>query len=151
MSIPNNITLPQENLFLVPAMESPISLIMANLFMMAFELRTINKPPNPPILEMVCGWYLCHPKNRIQKWVPAAHQLHGHPYPVDHSIDQTRWSHSLSGYSRKTWTRQNFVHNSEQENKPYRSIFTLGQPPQPLLGKVCLILSQRTRTVCSNP
>ena len=51
------------------AMGSPISPIVANLSMEAFETKAINTAPQPPLFLMICGWHLYHtpviPKNKF--------------------------------------------------------------------------------------
>ena len=45
------------------AMGSPVSPIVANLYMEYLEQKALSTAPNPPqILGQVCGWHLCHPQ-----------------------------------------------------------------------------------------
>ena len=46
------------------AMESPVSLIIANLYMVYFEQKTLSTAPTPYVMEPVCGWHFCYPKGR---------------------------------------------------------------------------------------
>ena len=57
------------------AMGSPISTIVANLFMEDFEVKAINTAKNPPkIVEEVCGWHLCHLEFYNQRRVLPSHK-----------------------------------------------------------------------------
>ena len=42
------------------AMGSPVSPIVANLYMEYFEQKTLSTAPNPQVMAQVCGWHICH-------------------------------------------------------------------------------------------
>ena len=42
------------------AMGSPVTPIVANLYMEYLEQKAQSTAPHPQVLVQVCGWYLCH-------------------------------------------------------------------------------------------
>ena len=44
------------------AMGSPVSPIVANLYMEYLEQKALSTAPHPQVLAQVCGWHLCHPQ-----------------------------------------------------------------------------------------
>ena len=44
------------------AMGSPVSPIVANLYMEYLEQKALSTAPTPQVLVQVCGWHLCHPQ-----------------------------------------------------------------------------------------
>ena len=44
------------------AIGSPVSLIVANLYMEYFEQKALSTAHTPQVLAQVCGWHICHPK-----------------------------------------------------------------------------------------
>ena len=46
------------------AMGSPVSPIVANLYMEYFEKKALSTATHPQNVAQVCGWYVCHPKGR---------------------------------------------------------------------------------------
>ena len=44
------------------AMGSPVSPIVANLYMEDFEQKALSSSSTPEVLVQVCGWHLCHPQ-----------------------------------------------------------------------------------------
>ena len=44
------------------AMGSPVSPVVANLYMEYFEQKALSTAPHPQVLAQVCGWHICHPK-----------------------------------------------------------------------------------------
>ena len=48
-------------------MGSPVSPIVANLYMEHLEQKALSTAPTPQVLVQVCGWHLCHPQGSQQK------------------------------------------------------------------------------------
>ena len=55
------------------AMGSPVSPIVANLYMEFLEQKALSTAPHPQVLAQVCGWHLCHPQGSQQTWLPSTH------------------------------------------------------------------------------
>ena len=47
-------------------MGSPISPLIANLFMEEFKVKALNSTPHPPLIAKVHRWHFCHPGGRMQ-------------------------------------------------------------------------------------
>ena len=43
------------------AMGSPISPLIANLFIVEFEVKALSSAPHTPYMAKVCWWHLCYP------------------------------------------------------------------------------------------
>ena len=57
------------------AMGSPVSPIVANLYMEYLEQKALSTAPHPPqVLGQVCGWHLCHPQGSQQTRLPSTHK-----------------------------------------------------------------------------
>ena len=50
----------------VVAIGSPVSSIVANLYMEYFEQKALSTAPSPQVMLQVCVWHICHPKG--SKW-----------------------------------------------------------------------------------
>ena len=55
------------------AMWSPVSPIVANLYIVYFEQKALSTATHPQIMAQVCGRYICHPKERSQTTLPWTH------------------------------------------------------------------------------
>ena len=108
------------------AMESPVSPVVANLYMEFFEDRTLITAVNPPDVEKLCGWHICHFETRQERWVPAAHKFCGSSHTVHHRRTETRWFHALPGHFGHPSRGWNINNKSMQEGHPYWSISTMG-------------------------
>ena len=47
-------------------MGSPVSPIVANLYMEYLEQKALSTAPTPQILGQVCGWHHCYPQGSKQ-------------------------------------------------------------------------------------
>ena len=56
------------------AMGSPISPLIANIFMEEFEVKALQSSPNPLPVVKVCGQYICHQQGRTQSGPTSSHQ-----------------------------------------------------------------------------
>ena len=54
-------------------MGSPVSPIVANLYMEYLEQRLWALHPTPQVLGQVCGWHFCHPQGSQQTKLPPTH------------------------------------------------------------------------------
>ena len=72
------------------AMGSPLSLIVANIYMEHFEARALETAPHhPKPLEEVCGWHFCHPENSTYKEEFFQH-LNGIEEKIQFTAENTR-------------------------------------------------------------
>ena len=55
------------------AMGSPVSPIVANLYMEHLEQKALSTAPTPQVLVQVCRWHLCHPQGSQQTRLPSTH------------------------------------------------------------------------------
>ena len=55
------------------AMGSPVSPIVANLYMEYLEQKVLSTAPTPQVLVQVCGWHLCHPQGSQQTRLSSTH------------------------------------------------------------------------------
>ena len=55
-------------------MGSPISPIVANLYMEYFDQKALSTAPQPQALVQVCGWHICHPQGNPQTGFSTTHQ-----------------------------------------------------------------------------
>ena len=53
---------------------SPVSPIVASLYVEYFEQKALSTAPYPQVLEQVCGWHICHPRGNPQTGFPTTHQ-----------------------------------------------------------------------------
>ena len=55
------------------AMGSPVSPIVANLYMEYSEQKAHSTAPHTQALVEVCGWHICHPEGSQQIGLPTTH------------------------------------------------------------------------------
>ena len=119
-------------------MGSPISPLIANMFMEEFEVKVLSSIPNPPsLLVKVCWWHFCHQQGRTPSGPTAPHQQPG-PIHAVHSRTCTTRITTIPGHPCCHWTRQHFQHHSLQKTHMHRSISTLGQQPSHHSKAKCL-------------
>ena len=109
-------------------MGSPMSPLIANIFMEEFEVKALSSTPHPYPLAKVCWWHLCHQQGRTQSGNTTTYQQPRPTHPVHCGTHTTRLT-SIPRHPDHHWTRQHLQHQSLQETHPYRSILTLGQRP----------------------
>ena len=104
------------------AVHSPISPVVASLYVEDFGTRAINTAENPKSMEKVYGWHICGAETahwerfleHINSFKPCIQ-----PY-------KSKWFHAISWQLGDSRT----CHHSLQKADTYRSILTLWQPPQ---------------------
>ena len=114
------------------AMGSPVSPIVANLYMEYLEQKALSTAPNPQVLAQVCGWHLYHPQGSQQTRLPSIYQQCWCCYKVYSRGQQGGWVYPLLGHYCQTRGWWYSVHNCVQETHTYWPVFTVGQSPSPL-------------------
>ena len=66
------------------AMGSPISPLIANLFMEEFEVKAISSASHPHLVAKVCRQHLHHPTGKTQPATTPAYQCTGSTHIVHH-------------------------------------------------------------------
>ena len=79
-------------------MGSPVSPIVANLYMEYLEQKALSTAPTPQILAQVCRWHLCHPQGSQQTRLPSTHQQCWPCHKVYSRGQQGGWVHPLLGH-----------------------------------------------------
>ena len=80
------------------AMGSPVSPIVANLYMEYFEQKALSTAPTPQVLGQVCRWHLCHPQGSQQTRLPSTHKQCWPCHKVYSRGQQGGWLHPLLGH-----------------------------------------------------
>ena len=86
------------------AMGSPISSLVANLFMEEFEKtghQHFYNTTNP--MEEICWWHFHSHQKEQQRWLPGTSEFHQPKDTIHLWRDQRRWIHALPGHSCNTW------------------------------------------------
>ena len=132
------------------AMGSPISLLIANIFMEELkEVKTLSSIPHPLPLAKVCWWHLCHQQGRTQSGSTSAHQQQGPTYPVHSGTNTTRLT-TIPWHSCHHRTRQHLQHHSLQETHPHGPISTLDNNHHiPAKQSVYTTLAHRAKIISS--
>ena len=109
------------------AMGSPISPIVANLYMEDFVKKAISSSLQPPFLEKIWRWYFYHHWDSSQKKFPGPHKLCRWTYPIHQWRLKTRWLHALSRHFDNPKWRWKSEHHSLQKTHSYRPLPAVGQ------------------------
>ena len=80
------------------AMGSPVSPIVANLYMEYLEQKALSTAPTPQVLGQVCGWHLCHPQGSQQTRLPSTHKQCWPCHKVHSRGQQGGWVHPFLGH-----------------------------------------------------
>ena len=91
-------------------MGSPVSLIVANVYMEAFEHTHQLCTELIKDLEKIYGWYICNSKKVTQGWVFPTYQYSGYIHSIYCWRSWTWWFHPISGHFSNTPTRWNLYH-----------------------------------------
>ena len=78
------------------AMGSPISSLIANLFMEEFDVKAITAPTPMPMAQ-VCRWHLCHSTSSANPTTSPAHQFTGPTHSIYQLGTQPGWLLTLVG------------------------------------------------------
>ena len=109
------------------AMGSPISPLIANIFMEEFEVKALSSIPHPPSLwlRFVDDTFVI---NRAEHSQDLLHHINNQDPHIQFTVEptQTRFT-TIPGHSCHHRTRQHFQHHILQKTHPHRSISTLGQ------------------------
>ena len=94
-------------------MGSPISPIVANLYMEEFEARAIQSSPNPPLLwrRFVDDTFVVMKKCHREEFLQHLNSV-GQEHPVHFRRTRSRRSFTFPGHSDKTRPRRQAAHYS---------------------------------------
>ena len=133
-------------------MGSPISPIIANLFMEDLETRALNTSQHPLTMEKVCWWYPHHHQERSQRYLFRPHKFNRSQHQIYQWRPKRRWLHILQRYPyypRRRWQTQ---HYCLQEAHPHWHVPTLDSHHNiPSKYSVVGTLYHRANTICSTP
>ena len=102
------------------AMGSPISPLIANIFMEEFEVQALQSSPNPPSMWLrFVGWHFCYQQDRTQPTTPTTHKQSGPTHTV-YSGTYTARIAPFPGHFGHHTTRQHTKYLSLQKTHTYR-------------------------------
>ena len=52
---------------------SPVSPIVANIYMKYFDQKALSTAPHPQVLAEICAWHICHSEGSQQTGPPTTH------------------------------------------------------------------------------
>ena len=110
------------------AMGSPISPLIANIFMEEFEVKALNSISNPPSLwlRFVDDTFVI---NKAEHSRDLLQHINNQDPHIQFTVEPTQQGSLPFLDTLVTTTRQHLQHHSIQETHPHRSISTLGQQP----------------------
>ena len=111
------------------AMGSPVSPIVANLYMEYLEQKVLSTAPHPKFWHRyVDDTFVIHKETNKQGFLQT-HQQCWPCYKVHSRGQQGGWVHPLLGHYCQTRSWWYSVHNCVQETHTYWPVFTVGQLP----------------------
>ena len=109
------------------AMGSPISPLIANIFMEKFEVQALSSIP-PHAFGKGLLMIPLSSTGRTQSGSSSSHQQPGPTYPVHSGTNTTRLT-PIPRHPNHHITRQHLQHHGLQDTNPHRPISALGQQP----------------------
>ena len=102
------------------AMGSPLSPIVAYIFMEKFEIwSSWVSTTSPKFVEEICRWCFCHFWSTTQRRVFQPHQFNWWEYKIHSWNHQSWWVHALSGHFSNTKKWWKSVNHSIQKAHSY--------------------------------
>ena len=107
-------------------MGSPVSPLIAKLFVEEFKVRPSALPNTPSLVAKVYRWHLHHTTGKTQSPTTQAYKLTGSTHVVHHRRPQWRWCLTFPGHSSFPRPQQHLSNHTVQETNIYWPISPLG-------------------------
>ena len=135
------------------AIRSPISPIVANLYMEEFETKAINSAPRPPLLEKICGWHIYyHPV--IQKKTSFLEHLNSMDEHIQFTGEEARQNGSIPFLDILIIPDEDGSLKNTVYRKPtHTDLYFQWDSNHTVSSKYSVVgsLHHRARTICSSP